>query len=118
MHELSLAQSVLEIALDYAEKNEAVRIERLVLSFGRMSCIETSALETAFVAMAEGTRAQGAALCFEIMPVVVSCLSCEKEYEVDYQGILVCPSCGNVSVLLTGGTEDLTLIEMEVEQGE
>ena len=118
MHELSLAQSLLEIALDYADRNDAIRIERLVLSFGRMSCIEPSALETAFAVMAHGTRAEGAQLRFEIIPVVVSCLSCEREYAVDYQGILSCPSCGDLSVLLTGGTEDLTLIEMEVEQKE
>ncbi len=116
MHELSLAQSVLEIALDHAEKNDAVRIERLVLSFGRMSCIEPSALETAFTVLARGTRAEGAELRFEVIPAVVSCLSCEKEYAVDYQGILSCPSCGDPSVILIGGTEDLTLVEMEVEQ--
>jgi hydrogenase nickel incorporation protein HypA/HybF len=118
VHELSLAQSVLEIALDYAEKNGAIRVERLGLSFGRMSCIVPSALETAFEAMARGTRAEGARLTFEIKPVVVSCLICEKEYTLDYQGILSCPACGDPSVLLTGGTEDLTLIEMEVEQEE
>jgi hydrogenase nickel incorporation protein HypA/HybF len=118
MHELSLAQSVLEIALEYAEKNNAARVDRLVLSFGRMSCIQPDALETAFTAMARGTRAEGAVLSFEITPVVVSCLTCQKEYDIDYQGILLCPSCGDSSVFLVGGTEDLKLIEMEVEQEE
>ena len=116
MHELSLAQSLLEITLDHAEKNDALRIERLVLSFGMMSCIEPSALKTAFSALAQGTRAQGATLSFKIIPAVISCLSCEKEYKLDHRGELVCPDCGGTSVLLTGGTEDLTLLEMELEQ--
>ncbi len=118
MHELSLAQSVLEIALEHAHKNNAVKVGRLSLSFGAMSCIQPDALETAFTAMARGTRAEGAVLSFEIIPAVVSCLSCRKEYGIDYQGILVCPSCGDPSVLLVGGTEDLRLNEIEVEQEE
>ena len=116
MHELSLAQSLLEIALDHAEKHNAVRIERLVVSFGRISCIEPVALETAFYAMARGTTAEKAVLSFNVSPVVVSCLTCEKESTLDYQGILSCPSCGDQTVIVVGGTEDLELIEMEVEQ--
>jgi len=118
MHELSLAQSVLKIALEHAEKNNATKIERITLSFGRMSCIQPDALETAFEVMSRGTRAEGAVLSFEITPVVISCLSCRKEYDIDYQGVLVCPSCGDLSVLLVAGTEDLKLVQMEVEQEE
>ena len=118
MHELSLAQSVLEIAMKHAEENNAIKVGRITLSFGRMSCIQPEALETAFAAMARGTRAEGASLNFEIIPAVVSCLACGKEYDIEYQGILSCPVCGDPSVLLVGGTEDLTLIEMEVEQEE
>lgn len=116
MHELSLAQSVLQIALEHAEKNDAVRVGRITLSFGRMSCIQPEALETAFMALSRGTRAEGAVLRFEIIPAVVSCLVCGKEHDIEYQGILSCPVCGDLSVVLIGGTEDLTLTEMEVEQ--
>jgi hydrogenase nickel incorporation protein HypA/HybF len=118
VHELSLAQSVLEIALLHAEKNNAIRVDKLMLSFGAMSCIQPDALDTAFTVMARGTRAEGAVLSFEIIPVVVSCLSCQKEYDIDYQGVLSCPSCGDLSVLLVGGTEDLKLMQMELEQEE
>lgn len=118
MHELSLAQSVLRIALEHAQKSSAVRIGRITLSFGRMSCIQPEALETAFTAVARGSRAEGAVVSFVIIPAVVSCLACGKEHEIEYEGILSCPVCGDPSVLLVGGTEDLTLIEMEVEQEE
>ena len=118
MHELSLAQSLLEIVLRHADKNGAVRVQRLVLSFGRMSCIEPRALETAFAVTAAGTRAEGARLSFTIHPVVVSCLSCEREYTLEDHGVLVCPSCGDAKVVVVGGTEDLELIEMEVDAEE
>ncbi len=118
MHELSLAKSLFDVASEYAEKSGAVRINRLVVSFGRMSCIEPTALATAFAATARGTWAEGARLTFEILPAVVYCLSCEKEYDVADHEILSCPSCGDVKVLLRGGTEDLHLLQMEVEQEE
>jgi hydrogenase nickel incorporation protein HypA/HybF len=118
MHELSLARSVLDVALEHAEKHNAIKIGRITLSFGKMSCIQPDALETAFEVMARGTRAEGAVLTFEIIPAVVSCLTCDRQYDIEYQGILVCPVCGDPSVLLVGGTEDLSLIQMEVEQEE
>ena len=118
MHELSLAQSVLAVALKHAEKNNAIRVGKITLSFGRMSCIQPDARETAFTALARGTRAEGAVLVFEIIPVVISCLTCSKEYDIQYEGILACPVCGDASVILVGGTEDLTLMQMELEQEE
>jgi len=118
MHELSLAQSVLDVALKHAHKNDAIRIDRITLSFGRMSCIQPEALTTAFTAIARGTLAERAVLSIEIIPAVVSCLLCQKEYDVEYNGILTCPECGNPSVILVGGTEDLSLIQMELEQRE
>jgi hydrogenase nickel incorporation protein HypA/HybF len=118
VHELSLARSLLDVASEHAEKSGAVRINRLVVSFGRMSCIEPTALETAFTVTARGTWAEGALLVFEILPAVVYCLSCEKEYSVADRQILSCPSCGDDRVLLRGGTEDLHLLQMEIEQEE
>jgi hydrogenase nickel incorporation protein HypA/HybF len=118
VHELSLARSLLDIVLAHAEKNGAIRVERLVLSFGRMSCIEPTALETAFHITAAGTPAEGARLTFEVLPVVLYCLSCEKEYTSGEREIPPCPICGGAEVVVTGGTDDLSLIEMEVEAKE
>ncbi len=116
MHELSLAQSLLKITLDHARRNDASRVNRLVLSSGVLSCVEPTALETAFAVLSRGTEAEGAVLSFEIIPAIISCLSCEKEYSLDRRGEAICPGCGGASVLLMGGTEDLTLVSLELEQ--
>ncbi|WP_311194883.1 hydrogenase maturation nickel metallochaperone HypA, partial [Selenomonas noxia] len=43
MHEMAIAEGILEIALDYAQKNDAARIERIGLLLGELSGVETDA---------------------------------------------------------------------------
>ena len=114
MHELSLVQSLLEMLEEQAQKTPFEKVSSLLLSFGRLSCIDPQALQFAFSVQSRGTRAEEAALRFDIRPVTVYCLNCEKELSPpSFSG--ECPACGGVEVLLTGGTEEMKLIEMEVD---
>jgi hydrogenase nickel incorporation protein HypA/HybF len=112
MHELSLTQSLLNIVEDYAA--DYSKVKSLKLSFGRMSSIEPRALEFAFEVSSKGTKAEGACLELSILPVVIHCFICEKDLELDTYNV-VCPCCGKEEVILVGGTEELKLLEMDVE---
>jgi Zn finger protein HypA/HybF involved in hydrogenase expression len=51
---------------------------------------------------------------FDIKPAVLYCLTCEQEFPARaFQS--TCPGCGGKDVLLTGGIEELQLVEMEVD---
>jgi len=114
MHELSLVMSLLRIVEEQSLKTPFEKVESILLSFGRLSCIDPQALEFAFSIQSRGTRAQGAVLRFDIRPVRVYCLNCEEEWSPPaFTG--TCPSCGGTEVLLTGGTEEMTLVELEAE---
>lgn len=114
MHEISLAVAILEIVEEYAAKENFQKVNSLRLSFGRLTCIEPKALEFAFQVQSGGTRAEGAKLNFEILPVSVHCLACSADSETDaYSGS--CPKCGAVELMITGGREDLKIIDMEVD---
>ena len=114
MHELSLVMSVLNIVEEYAAKHGFEKVNSLKLSFGRLSCIEPSALEFAFSIQSRETRADGASLEFDIRPIIVSCLACNDDSLLpSYPGL--CPSCGSGDVVLKGGIEDLTLVEIDVD---
>lgn len=115
MHELSLTESILEIIEEYAISHGFKRVNTLKLSFGRLSCIDPKALEFAFQVQSRGTRADGARLAFDLQPAVMYCFSCEQEYEVD-RYTATCPHCGTDDVMLTGGTEELKLVEMDVDE--
>lgn len=114
MHEISLTVSILDIVEDYAKRHQFGRVHSLKLSFGRFSCIDAKALRFAFEIQSAGTRAEGAELIFEIHPGRLNCLCCHREVEVETWSA-TCPLCHGEDVLLTGGTEALKLVEMDVD---
>ncbi|HOK06256.1 MAG TPA: hydrogenase maturation nickel metallochaperone HypA [Syntrophales bacterium] len=114
MHELSLVESILRIVDEYAAKEGFDRVTVLRLSCGKLSCVVPQALRFAFEIQSLGTRAEGAALELEILPAVIHCLSCARDFEVD-RFDAQCPECGGYEVFLVRGTEELRLLELEVE---
>ncbi|HOO40518.1 MAG TPA: hydrogenase maturation nickel metallochaperone HypA [Syntrophales bacterium] len=114
MHELALIQSLLDIVEDCAATDGFCRVNSLKLSFGRLSCLDRQCLEFAFSIQSAGTKAEGAILDFEILPARIRCLDCGREAAMDGAWDR-CPSCRSQDVTLTGGTEELRLIEMEVD---
>jgi len=114
MHELSLTCSLLDIVEDYAGREGFTRVRSLKISFGRLSCIDPGAIEFAFSVQARGTKAEGAKLEFDIRPAVLYCFRCEREFSGEaFQP--ACTVCGSGDVLLTGGTEEMKLLEMDVD---
>lgn len=115
MHELSLVQSILDIVEEYAAKEHFDRVKTLRLSCGKLSCIVPQALRFAFDIQSKGTRAEGAAIELDILPAAIHCLTCEKDVEIDRFEAL-CPECGGIEVFLVAGTEELKLLELDVDE--
>ena len=114
MHELSLTRSLIDIVEDYARREGFTRVRSLKLSCGRLSGIDPDAFRFAFSVQARETKAEGAHLEFDILPAVLYCLGCEKEFSSEAFHP-ACPGCGGQDVLLTGGTEEMKLLEMDVD---
>lgn len=114
MHELSLIESLLNIVDDYAAADGFIRVNSLKLSFGRLSGLDRQCLEFAFSVQSVGTKAEGAVLDCEILPARIRCLDCQQEFALEGAWDC-CPSCQSQDILLTGGTEELKLIEMDVD---
>ena len=114
MHEMSLVQAILNIVEEYAAKENFKKVASITLSFGKASTVVPAALTFAFEVLSEDTLAYGADLIFDIRPVVIYCMSCNRDITVNsYEA--VCPLCHGHEVLLSGGTEELKLVEMDVE---
>lgn len=114
MHELSLVQNLLEIIEDYSESKGFDRVNSLRLSYGAMSCIDKSTLEFTFSVLSKGTRAENADLIMETLPIVIYCMKCEKEFVCKALPD-TCPDCKGGEILMSSGTEELRLIEMDVD---
>jgi hydrogenase nickel incorporation protein HypA/HybF len=112
MHEMSLTESVVEIALEEARKAGAARIRRIILDIGALSAVEPEAMRFCFAAIAAGTAADGAELAIETVPGAGWCPDCGKTVPLA-ERFDACPDCGGYKVRMTAGDE-MKIRELEV----
>ncbi len=113
MHEMSIAQSLIEILGDEMEKHDAKVLKSVRLRIGRLSAIVPEALSFCFQVMTDGTAMAGAELLMEVIPLTGRCPECQKEFEIeDYR--FICPTCGSGRIETIAG-QDLSIVDMEVE---
>ena len=113
MHEMSLTESVVEIAVDEARKNGARKVTCIWLEVGALSHVEPEALAFCFQAVSAGTLAEGARLEIERIPGAGWCLDCEKTVPLA-ERFGACPECGRFRVQMTAGDE-MRIREMEID---
>ena len=113
MHEVSIATSLLKIAVDNCKKEGYKSIELIKVKIGRASGIMPDALSFAFDAVKIGTIAEKATLSIDKIPVSGFCESCKNSFTVDEAFVLTCPLCGAVSIRIETGHE-LHVYEMDV----
>ena len=113
MHELSIMDSALNLALDQAQKAGAIRVHTIRLRIGTLSGVLPEALQFAFKALTPGTLADGAALDIENVPARFWCQGCTREFQAD-DFFAECPNCHQPSGDLRAGRE-MELASMEIE---
>ena len=104
MHEMSIAEGVMDIALDYAKKNDAKKITKIGLIIGEMSGVVTESLEFSFRMIAEGTIAEGAELAIRQTPLMGRCTKCGKSFHIEHYNFW-CPECKDGVLKLESGRE-------------
>lgn len=110
MHELSIAQAVVEIAARHAKGRRICRVDMKV---GHLRQVVPSALEFAFELAASGTPVEGAELVIEDVPATGDCRACGRR-SVMPELPLRCPLCGGIDVELVAG-EELHVESLELE---
>ncbi len=113
MHEMSLAEGVLEIVEATARRENATRVKTVVLEIGRLSSVEPAALEFCFEAVVHGSVAAGAKLDMQMVPGAGWCMPCGQTVTLD-ELYGACPRCGSHQVQPTAGTE-MRVKEIEIE---
>src|SRR3569832_2378609 len=92
MHELSIMDSALTMALEQAEKAGALQVHVIRLRIGTLSGVVPEALQFAFETLAPGTIAENAKLAIEDVPARFWCPSCSREFEAT-DLFSDCPRC-------------------------
>ncbi len=115
MHEMSIAQNLLEIIQQYVPNNDGARVKVIRLRIGELGGVVPESLRFCFSAASEGTAAQGAELQIESVPLIGHCAQCSSDFEVE-RYVFMCPKCEGLAVELISGNE-LDIVELELEEG-
>lgn len=113
MHELSLAENVLQIIEDAAREQGFEQVRTVWLEVGQLACVEQEALRFAFDVVTRDSIAQQARL--EIIETAGQgrCEKCGQSFLLAtiYEA---CPACGSYQVSVTDG-DAMRVRELEVE---
>jgi hydrogenase nickel incorporation protein HypA/HybF len=104
MHELSVTQSLLEIALRHAQSAGAQRVTGLYLVIGQLSSIVDDSVSFYWDMVSQGTPAEGARLHFRRIPTQMRCQDCGASYAPSATE-LACPECHSTAVRVVAGEE-------------
>jgi hydrogenase nickel incorporation protein HypA/HybF len=114
MHELSIAQSIIEIVGQYVPPAEQEHVRRVNVRIGAMAGVVPDSLEFCFAAVIHHTPLQEAVLGMETVPFCVRCHACGQTTESE-PGIALCPACGSADTDIVSGTE-LQVVSIDVDE--
>jgi hydrogenase nickel incorporation protein HypA/HybF len=114
MHELSIATSIVDTALDEAERR-GVQVSAVHLRLGALSGVVKDSLMFCWEVACQDTPLEGSQLLVEDVPVVIFCPKCRDEQPVDSIQLMACPRCGTFGSEVVHGKE-LEVFALEVEE--
>ena len=113
MHEISLAQGVLQIIEDHSKTDQFSRVTAVWLEIGALAGVEPDALRFCFEAVTRDSLAQGARLEIIDVPGSGWCPECGDTVSMQ-EHYSACPRCGRYRLRATGGTQ-MRVRELETD---
>lgn len=112
MHEMAIAEGILDIAQEQAAREQSERITKIGLLVGEMAGVEEEALRFCFSALARGTPAEGAELSIVRVPLAGRCAACGHEQAIEKYNF-ICPKCGGGLAVVSGRELRVEYLEMD-----
>ncbi len=112
MHELSIAQNILEIVGEHLPAGEFRRVKCVKVKVGDGAGVVPDSLEFCFNVIIAGTSMEGAVLEIEPVPFVMKCNSCGN-ISTNEGEIFICSFCnGNDLTMISGNELQVSAIEL------
>lgn len=112
MHELSIAMSIVDMALEEAERRE-LTIDAVHVEIGPLSGVVADALHFSYEIACNGTVLEGSRLVIKEVPIVVYCPACGEQKKLNSMQWFCCPDCGTPTTEVVHGKE-LIITALEV----
>jgi hydrogenase nickel incorporation protein HypA/HybF len=112
MHEMALAESMLEIVERTARSNHAARVKTVWLEIGALSHVAPEALRFCFDAVTRDSIADGAQLDIVTTPGAAWCMPCGATVPLERLGD-ACPRCGSYQLTVSQG-DAMRVKEIEI----
>jgi hydrogenase nickel incorporation protein HypA/HybF len=117
MHELSVTESILDIATRNATGNQATRVTDIHITIGALASIVDDSVQFYWDDISDGTICKGATLHFKRIPAIMHCNQCGRDYSIERQ-LEPCPDCKEFNVKIVSGEEFFVdSIEIEKDPG-
>jgi hydrogenase nickel incorporation protein HypA/HybF len=113
MHELSIAQGIVEIVEQYVPQNRRQDVRSVTVKVGDHSGVVPDSLVFSFEAIVAGTELDSARLDIRRIPVVLRCLGCSAETGGE-SPVFACAACGENRLEMISGSE-LQVLEVELD---
>ena len=112
MHELSIAQNMIEEIERQAPLNGFTRVLGVTLEIGSLSHVEVDAMKFCFDSAVMDTIAEGASLQIQKVPAIALCKQCNTEQTIEAR-YDCCSSCGEFGLEVLSG-EKVSIKALEV----
>jgi hydrogenase nickel incorporation protein HypA/HybF len=112
MHELSIAQGIVDIVQQSIPAGHPGKVEIVRVKVGELSGIVADSLEFCFSAITQETPLEGALLVIEHVATTAECRTCGCRSRVA-DLLFLCPVCGGGDLTLLSGRE-LQVTEIEL----
>ena len=116
MHELSIAMSIVDMALEEAERRN-VTIDAVHLALGPLSGVVADALLFSYEMACSGTLLESSRLVIREVPIEVYCPACKTPKILSSMQRFCCPACGTpTSDVIHGRELAITALELRDER--
>jgi len=117
MHELSIVASIVDTVTESVAGYPGARVVEVRLRVGALASVVVDSLEFCWGIATEGTALEGARLVVKSLPVVMHCVPCGADVELEGVQSFRCPKCGEPCFDLRQGRE-LEIEAIEIEEAD
>lgn len=112
MHEMSIAQSILNIVDEYMANENGQKLKEVAVEIGELVAVVPDSLTFCYDVLVEDTDYKDSKLNIHIIPLNGTCSDCSRSFKIkNYE--FICPLCQSTAIQVQGGQE-LRISHLEV----